>query len=104
MGGPGGRAGMDPAQQLATLQQQLSLTDDQTTAVKAILSEGQGKIEAVRANTSLTPQDQHAQMRAIRQDENTKIKALLTPDQAAKFEAMQAQGRGRRGGGGAPPQ
>jgi protein CpxP len=103
MGGPGGRAGMDPAQRLAKMQQELNLTADQTTAIKAIFKEGREKMEALRANTALTPQDQHAQMRVLREEENTKIKAVLTPDQVTKFEAMEAQGRGRRGGGNAPP-
>jgi len=28
---------------------------------------------------------------------------VLTPDQVTKFEAMEAQARGHRGGGNAPP-
>jgi hypothetical protein len=45
-------------------------------------------------------------MMAMRTDENTKIKALLTDDQKPKFDAYLAsmpQGRGPGGGGGAPP-
>ena len=103
MGGPGGRAGMDPAHRLEKMQQELNLTADQTTAIKAIFKDGRAKVEALRANTALTPQDQHAQMRTLREEENTKIKAVLTPDQVTKFEAMEAQARGHRGGGNAPP-
>jgi hypothetical protein len=46
-----------------------------------------------------------AKMTAMRTDEQTKIKAILTDDQKAKYDAYLAsmpRGGGRGGGGGAP--
>ncbi|SEA81163.1 hypothetical protein SAMN05660964_02503 [Thiothrix caldifontis] len=49
-------------------------------------------------------QEQHARMQALHDETNQRIQALLTPDQAAKFQQMEQQ-RGERKGnrmGGAP--
>jgi len=48
--------------------------------------------------------DMRTKMTTIRTDEHTAIKALLTADQATKYDAMPPAGRGgRRGGGGGAP-
>ncbi len=102
-GGPG-RGG--PERHLQMLQQELSLTPDQTTQVKALLESERTKMEGLRANTTLSADDRRSQMMSIRQDENTKLRALLTPDQATKYDAMQARMRERMqhdGNGGPPP-
>ncbi len=100
-GPPGGgqRGRMDPAARATMLQQQLGLTDDVTAKIKDIFTEGTAKMTALRGNTALSQDDMRTQMMALRSDESTKVKALLTPDQATKYDAMQQ----RRGGGGPPP-
>ena len=102
-GGGGGRGGMNPGQRLAMLTSQLNLTPDQAAKIKGILDESRGKMEELRADTSTAPEDRRGKMMEIRKHENEKIKAVLTPDQVTKFDAMEAQQRGRMGGGGAPP-
>ena len=99
-GGPGGggRGGMNPERRLAMMKDQLGLSDDQSKKIKAILDEGQGKMEGVRADTTLSQDDMRAKMMTLMQDQNSKIRAVLTADQQTKFDAMQQ--RGRRGGGG----
>jgi periplasmic protein CpxP/Spy len=100
-GGQGqGRRMMDPATRATNVQQQLGLTDDVTAKIKDIYTDGTTKMQAVRGDSSLSQDDMRSKMMAIRQDENAKVKALLTADQAAKYDAMQQQ---RRGGGGPPP-
>jgi hypothetical protein len=42
-------------------------------------------------------QEQHARMQALHDETNQRIQALLTPDQAAKFQQMEQQ-RGERKG------
>jgi Spy/CpxP family protein refolding chaperone len=97
---PGGpRGGMDPATRAAQLQKQLTLTDEVTAQVKTILTDSSAKIQALRANGG-----SREDMMAIRTDESAKIKALLTPDQATKYDEIQAEMRARRGQGGPPPQ
>ena len=106
-GGRGGRGGMNPERRLEMMQKELSLTADQTTAIKAVFEDERTKMEAARsADASLSPEDRRAKMMAMRQDENTKIEAVLTSDQKTKYEAMQARQRERmenRQGGGPPP-
>jgi len=106
-GGRGGRGGMNPERRLEMMQKELSLTADQTTAIKAVFEDERTKMEAARsADASLSPEDRRAKMMAMRQEENTKIEAVLTPDQKTKYEAMMAKQRERmenRQGGGPPP-
>jgi Spy/CpxP family protein refolding chaperone len=100
----GGSRGMNPDRRAMMMQQRLDLSADQTAQVRQILTASMGKMEALRSNTALAPEDMRAQMMALRQGEQAKIRALLTPDQQAKFDAMQArmQQRQRGGEGGAP--
>lgn len=105
MGGPGR---MDPAQHMAMMQKRLGLSDDQMSQVKAIFEDGKTKMDALRANTSLAPADRRAQAMAMRQEQMTKVRAVLTPEQQTKFDAMQARmqerrGQGMMGGPGGPP-
>ena len=105
-GGPHGRGGMmNPEQHAAHLQKALGLSDDQTAQVKAIFTDEQTKGQALWQNTSLSREDRHTQMEALRQDEDTKVQGVLTADQKTKYAALQAQMRDHRGNGngGAPP-
>lgn len=103
-GGPH-RGGRGPEHELQELTRALSLTTDQQTQVKGLLTERQQKMEALRrpaadsgaeatAPATATPagQARHAQMEAIRTDTDNKITALLTEEQKTKFAAYQ-QGR-----------
>ena len=102
-GGPHGRGGMmNPEQHAAHLQKALGLSDDQTTQVKAIFTDEQAKFEALRSNTSLSREDRHTQMEALRQDEDTKVQGVLTADQKTKYAALQEQMRQHNGNGNAP--
>lgn len=99
-GGGGGRGmRMDPGRRADMLKQNLGLSDDQTTQVKAIYQDSQTKMETLRSNSSLAQDDRRSQMMDIRKGENDKINALLTADQKTKYETMQQEMRGRRGGG-----
>ncbi len=77
-GGYGNHGPENPDRRVAHLTKALNLSSDQASQIKSILTDGQ------------------QQMQALRQAEETKIKGVLTDDQKAKFDAMQAQGRERR--------
>lgn len=99
-GGPDHRAEM--------LQRQLDLTAEQTAQVKSLLEAEHARMEALHANSaSLSREDMRTQMMAIHQDGDTKLRALLTPEQVSKYNAMQARMREhmqeRREDGEAPP-
>jgi hypothetical protein len=97
-GGGGGRGMMDPDAQLASLTTALTLSADQQAKIKPILAADAAKMQALM--TAQDP-DMRTKMTQIRTDEHAAIKALLTADQATKYDAMpQGRGGGRRGGGG----
>ena len=93
-GGRGGR-GMDPAQMLARLDEAVTLTADQKTKVTDIYKKMTDQMGA------LAPEDRRTKGQEIRTATNAEIRALLTPDQQKKFDAM-PQGRGPGGGKGGP--
>jgi protein CpxP len=111
-GGGGGRGmRMDPDKMVERLTKALNLTPDQATQMKGIYEGQRKKMEALRDNSAMSREDRRAQMMAIHEDGESKIKAILTPDQQTKYAEVQAKMRermenGRRGGGGegaAPP-
>jgi periplasmic protein CpxP/Spy len=97
-GGGGGGMRMTSDQRVERLDTAVTLTADQKTKVKAIYDADQKKMEDMR--TAQDP-DMMTKMQAMRADENKQIRALLTPEQQTKFDAMpQGRGRGGMGGGG----
>ena len=86
----------DPSQFAAHLGQRLGLSSDQVAQITPILAARRQQMQTLRADTSLTEQDRHAQAHAIVQDTNSKIEALLTDTQKQQFEQMLAQRRAHR--------
>ena len=66
------------------MRRELSLTDQQTTAVRTILDETRNEYRALR--TELRPRFDEPRQKA-----RARIRALLTPEQQQKFDAMVAQ-------------
>lgn len=105
--GPRG-AGMEE-RQLEMLTKKLNLTPDQVSQVKAIDDDTMKQAQAVRADSSLSQADRRSKMMDIHKASTDKIRALLTPDQQTKYDALQAemkakaQERMQNRNGGAPP-
>jgi protein CpxP len=105
-GGGGGRMQMTPEARVAAIDKAVTLTDDQKSKITAIYTADAKKMADLRASQD---PDMRTKMTAMRTDENTQIKALLTDDQKPKYDAYVAampQGRGGgggQGGGGAAP-
>jgi periplasmic protein CpxP/Spy len=91
-----GQRHMDPERRIEKMQERLSLSDSQTAQVRQIFTESHAQMESIRSNGSLAPEDRRAQMMTLHQGEQARIRAVLTPDQQAKFDAMQARMRERR--------
>jgi Spy/CpxP family protein refolding chaperone len=83
----------DPSQFAAHLGKKLSLSSDQVAQITPILTARQQQMQTLRADASLTEQDRHTKRRAIMQDTNSKIEAVLTDSQKQQFEQMLAQRR-----------
>ncbi len=93
--------------QLEFLTKKLDLTADQVTQVKAIDADTSSQMKALHEDTTVAGADKRAKMMDIHKASQAKIRALLTPDQQTKFDALQAEMRERRenhgGGQGGPP-
>ncbi len=108
-GQPGGHH--DPAQmeqhQLDMMTKRLNLTPDQVTQIKAIDDAERPQMMALRQDTTMSRDDKHSKMTALRQDRETKIRTVLTDDQKSKFDAMVAKEHERmenhQGGHDGPP-
>lgn len=92
---PGPRFSIDQRVQRYT--QQLNLTQEQQTKLRALLEEEQKKIQELRTNTAVAPPERMSKVRQIREETNNKIREMLTPEQREKFDAM-PRGQLRRPG------
>ncbi len=88
--GPGGgmHGGRDGMRDMA---RELNLTPDQRQQVRGFMKTAHEQGEALRGNTSLTPEQRRDQMRSIHETMNSQVRGVLNDDQKAKFDAMQAQ-------------
>ena len=78
------------------LSKRLGLSDDQVAQMKPILAYRFQQMQTLRADTSINEQDRHASVRALMQDSNTKIEAVLNDTQKQQFEKIQAERRSHR--------
>ena len=86
---------MDPNRQIQMLTKKLNLTADQQNQILPILTDRQQQFAAVQADSSLAPKDRHAKMRAIREDSDTKIRAVLNDTQKQSYDQLLQQQRER---------
>lgn len=109
-GGPGGGGapgggGPTPAQMMDAMAKELSLSADQKAKIQVIQDDLAAKRKALPKD--MPRETRRAQMTANRTAADAQIKALLSPDQQKKYDAMQEKRRAqmqamRQQGGGAP--
>ena len=80
----GGAEARDGAKRFEKMRSELNLTDQQTTSVRAILDETRNEYRTLR--TELRPRFEEPRTKA-----RARIRALLTPEQQQKFDALVAQ-------------
>lgn len=78
----------NPHKAAAKMAKQLGLSADQQARVEPILADRQQKVDAVRANTQLSPVEQHQQIKAIHREARTQLGSVLTPDQLQQMKPM----------------
>jgi periplasmic protein CpxP/Spy len=71
---------------LESMRQSLNLTDEQAKKLEPALKEQQDKLNALRRDTSLSRKDKAAKIKELQQGTDAKIRAQLTPEQAAKWQ------------------
>jgi Spy/CpxP family protein refolding chaperone len=74
---------------------ELNLTAEQKEKLRPIFQQEMEKLRAMRADTSLTPQQKLEKFKALREEAAPKVKEVLTPEQYAKWEKQVAQAGGR---------
>lgn len=107
-GGMGGPGNFDPAafvdRQMEELKEGLDLSDDQEKQVREILTAGSETMRKAREEMQDGGGDfegMREKMQTMREEQNEKIKAVLSEEQFTKYEQIQAERRERmRQGGG----
>jgi len=108
-GGMGGSGNFDPAafidRQMEELKEGLDLSDDQEKQVREIITAGSETMRKAREEMQDGGGDREAmreKMQQMREEQNEKIKAVLTEEQFTKYEQIQQERRERmrQGGGG----
>lgn len=88
---------------LQRLTKELDLTADQQAKIKPILEATRTQMQANRQDTTLTPQEKMAKNKELRDSQQSQIKALLTPDQQTKYEALIEKMHAHRAAGESSP-
>jgi periplasmic protein CpxP/Spy len=83
----------NPDKQAKHLGKELGLSRDQVAQIKPVLEDRVQQMQALRADTSLSPQDRHAKAHGIVEDSKNKIEAVLNDTQKQQFEQMLQQRR-----------
>lgn len=91
-----GRHQADPNKEVQHLTKKLNLTTDQQNQILPILTSRQQQMESIRNDSSLSPQDRRAKFQSVREDSDSKIRAVLNDDQKKQYDQMQQQMRERR--------
>jgi Spy/CpxP family protein refolding chaperone len=94
---------MNPEFEVKMLTKRLNLTPEQVGVIQPILADSHARMKALKPAEGTTPdfkalREQH---KAIMDDTNAKLNAVLTPEQQAEFAKMHEH-RGPHGGPGGP--
>jgi protein CpxP len=75
---------------------ELGLTEAQKKKLMANMRATMPSYRALREDTKLTPDQKRAKMRSLREENQKKINAILTPAQRKKLETMMKERRNQR--------
>ncbi|MEY4689227.1 MAG: hypothetical protein RIR76_3250 [Verrucomicrobiota bacterium] len=73
----------------------LGLTPEQREKLGPILRSEREKIASLRADESLSPRDRLRKLQAVREEITPRVKAILTPEQFARWEKSRGEERER---------
>jgi hypothetical protein len=88
---PAGGAMAQKADKLEALAAQLNLTPEQKMKLFPILKAEAPKLQAIKGNTSLTGMQKLEQVRALHEQTNPQVQAILTPDQFTQLQTIRRQ-------------
>ncbi len=93
--GPGGPGGAK--ERLQAMTEHLGMTAEQQEKIGAIMKEQAEQGRAFRDDKTLTQEQRRDKLQATRKVAGEKIRAVLTPEQQAKFDAKPPRGAGGPG-------
>lgn len=73
------------------LAQKLTLTNEQKQSIYVLILDRTTKVEAVKAKYAADKKGMGKELKPIRDNFDTQMKAILTPDQATKWEQLRAE-------------
>lgn len=76
---------------LEQLEEELNITEEQKTQLKAAHEAQMAKMEALRDQDFESPEDRREAMKALRDEERAAIEKILTAEQLQKLETLQAE-------------
>ena len=80
-----------PAEKLQGISQALNLSPQQKTQLLPILKAEAPKLEAIKNNPSLPPLEKAKELRAIHQQSDPEVRAILSPQQYEMWQQMRQQ-------------
>ncbi len=83
-------------ERLQQISEELKLTDEQKEKLKPVLQEQAKKARELRADKDLSKEDRQAKVKELREGMNTKLKAILTPEQLEQWKKLRSEGPRRR--------
>jgi len=93
--------GFSVEQRVDRMSTELNLTDAQKTKVTKLFEAQMTKMRELRSDTDLSQEQRREKMRTMREDNDKKLKEILTPEQWQKYEKnRQEMMRNRKGGKG----
>jgi len=80
-------------QHMAKMAQKLNLTDQQKQQMQQLRQQNKEQAKTIRNDSSLSPADKKAKLKALHQQSHEQMMGLLTPEQKQQFEQMKQEHR-----------
>ena len=90
----GGKRGPQTIEQQMERLAPLNLTAEQKPKVEAVLKESSKKRQEIFSDSSIDRSQMREKMQPIMEEQNKKLKAILTEDQYKQYQELTARGRG----------
>lgn len=91
-----GKIGGAFGQQAAFFKKELNLTGDQESKLTGIFQEFRTKAQSIRSDNDLTKEQKRTQFQTLSQQYMAQGRAVLTPEQAKKFDEMKSKRKYKR--------
>lgn len=88
--------GPHPKERFERMAKQLELSEEQRTVIKQILKESREEMNQIKGTSDELSDDQRTRLKELRKATDDQIKAVLSKEQAAKFDELKSRRRDHR--------